>query len=123
MLNKILMGKFVNGVGKDFLILSCLFLLIACSKNDERFNGVVHTIDTENMKMLVIHQLQEKDLDKDYKELLDSGEYPQAIWVNKIASSLYKKGDEIEVSFEASDDSFPAQVTAKEVTIIKNKEN
>lgn len=105
------------------LVLSCVFLLIACSKNNEMFNGVVHTIDMENMKMLVIHQLQENDLDKDYKELLDSGEYPQAIWVNKIASSLYKKGDEIEVSFEASDDSFPAQVTAKEVTIIKNKEN
>jgi hypothetical protein len=68
----------------------------------------------------VIYQLKEKDLNKDYKEVLDSGEYSQAIWLNKVASSKYKKGDEIEISYEVSDDSFPAQVTAKKITKIKN---
>lgn len=65
---------------------------------------------------MVIYQLKEKDLHKDYKEVLDSGEYSQAIWLNKFASSKYKKGNEIEISYEVRDDSFPAQVTAKKST-------
>lgn len=103
-------------IKKASITILSLFLLIACSKNNEMFNGIVHTIDKEDMKMLVIHQLREEDLDKDYKKLLDSGEYPKAIWVNKIALSKYEKGDEVDVFYEVSDDSFPAQVTAKKVT-------
>jgi len=69
--------------------------------------------------MLVIPQLQEEDLDVDYKKLLTSGEYPEAFWVSKIAPGAYEQGDKVEVLFEASDDSFPAQVTAKRIIKLK----
>ncbi|MEK4205287.1 MULTISPECIES: DUF3221 domain-containing protein [Paenibacillus] len=102
------------------LIFIFLLLVTACSKNDEVLKGIVHTIDVENKRILVISELKEEDLNKEYKEVLESNEYSQAIWVNKVAPSKYKKGDEIKVFFEVSDDSFPAQVTAKKITKIKN---
>ncbi|MGG1613951.1 DUF3221 domain-containing protein [Paenibacillus phoenicis] len=82
--------------------------------------GIVHTVDEENKKILVISHLKKEDLSKNYKEVLESNEYSQAIWVNKITPSKYKKGDEVTVFFEVSDDSFPAQVTAKKITKDKN---
>ncbi|WP_339241470.1 DUF3221 domain-containing protein [Paenibacillus sp. FSL F4-0243] len=102
------------------LIFVFLLLVTACNKNDEVLKGIVHTIDLENKRILVISELKEEDLNKDYKEVLDSGEYSQAIWVSKVATSKYKKGDQIEISYDVSDDSFPAQVTAKKITKIKN---
>lgn len=70
----------------------CFLLLVtACSKNDEVLKGIVHTIDVENKRILVISELKEEDLNKEYKEVLESNEYSQAIWVNKVAPSKYKK--------------------------------
>lgn len=66
-----------------------------------------------------IPQLKEEDLNKDYKIVLESYAYSQANWVNNIAPSKYKKGDEIEVFFEGRDDSYPAQVTAKRIVRVK----
>ncbi|MNC42897.1 hypothetical protein D3C76_255090 [compost metagenome] len=102
------------------LFLVCLLLLTACSKEVEIFKGTVHTVDEENKRILVISQLKEEDLSKDYKEILDSGVYSHAIWVDEVATSKYKKGDEAEISYEASDDSFPAQVTPKKITKVKD---
>ncbi|MNN17012.1 hypothetical protein D3C76_583800 [compost metagenome] len=102
------------------LIFVFLLLVAACSKDDEVLKGIVHTVDVENKKILVISQLKEEDLNRDYKEVLEFSEYSQAIWVNKVEPSKYKKGDAIEVYFEVSDDSFPAQVTAKKIVKIEN---
>lgn len=100
-----------------FLVL--IILLTACNSDSDSIIGTIHTKDTENQRMLVIPQLQEEDLDVDYKKLLTSGEYPEAFWVSKIASGAYEQGDKVEVLFEVSDDSFPAQVTAKRITKLK----
>lgn len=97
-----------------FLILLLLWVA-ACNRNDEALTGTVHTIDVENKRILVISQLKEEDLNKDYKVVLESNAYSQATWVNNIAPSNYKKGDEIKVFFEGRDDSYPAQVTAKRI--------
>ncbi|ASA20285.1 DUF3221 domain-containing protein [Paenibacillus donghaensis] len=102
-------------ITKWTLIFVFLLLVTACSNDDKVFKGIVHTVDVENKRILVISQIKEEDLSKDYKEVLESNKYSQAIWVNKVAPSKYKKGDEIEVFFKASDDSFPAQVTAKKI--------
>ncbi|MBY0012045.1 DUF3221 domain-containing protein [Paenibacillus typhae] len=112
------LGSFI--IRTSLILFSCFFLLTACSKDVEVFNGIVHTVDFENKRILVISQLKDSDLNKDYKELLNSGEYSQVIWVNKVAPSEYEKGDEIEVSYESSDDSFPAQVNAKKIIKVKN---
>lgn len=93
--------------------------LAACSKEDNVFKGKVHTVDVENSRILVIAQLKEEDLDKNYNEVLESDMYSQAIWVNKVSPSKYKEGEEIEVFYQTSDDSFPAQVTANQ--IVKSK--
>ncbi|QQZ62473.1 DUF3221 domain-containing protein [Paenibacillus sonchi] len=102
------------------LIFICLFLFTSCNKDVEIVIGTVHTIDVENKRILVIPHLKEQDLNKNYKEILNSSEYSQAIWVNKVSPSNYKQGDEIEISYTVSDDSFPAQVTANKITEIKN---
>ncbi|MEK4004952.1 DUF3221 domain-containing protein [Paenibacillus sp. FSL H3-0333] len=101
------------------LIFVFLLGLAACSKGDNVFKGKVHTVDVENTRILVIAQLKEEDLNKNYKEVLETNMYSQAIWVNKVSPSNYKKGDEIEVFYQTSDDSFPAQVTANK--IVKSK--
>lgn len=55
----------------------------------------------------MISELQKEDLNEDYS---------QAIWVSKLELSKYKEGDEIEVLYEGSEDSYPALVTAKKIT-------
>ncbi|NOU80362.1 DUF3221 domain-containing protein [Paenibacillus sp. LMG 31459] len=70
--------------------------------------------------MLVVSGLKEEDSKKSYKELLNSNEYTKVIWVNKVSPSRFKQGDEIEITYTASDDSYPAQVTAKKITKISN---
>ncbi|MEK5030603.1 DUF3221 domain-containing protein [Paenibacillus sp. FSL R7-0302] len=87
--------------------------------HDTLFKGTVHTVDADNNRILVIAQLKEEDLDKNYKEVLGTNTYSQAIWVNEVSPSKYKKGEEIEVFYTTSDDSFPAQVTANK--IVKSK--
>lgn len=109
----------INPSTRWTIIILLLLWVTACSKNDEALKGIVHTVDTENKRILVISQLKEEDLNKDYKVVLESNAYSQATWVNKVAPSKYKKGDEIKVFFGASDDSFPAQVTAKKIVKIK----
>lgn len=110
-----------SGIIKWTIIFVFLLLVTACSsKGDEVLKGIVHTIDTENKRILVISELKEEDLNKDYKEVINSNEYSQAIWVSKVTLSKYKKGDKIEVIFESSDDSFPAQVTANKIVKIEN---
>lgn len=90
-----------------------------CSSESELFIGTIHTVDTDNQRILVISQLHKEDLNEDYKKLIASGEYSQAIWVSKVAPSKYKQGDDIEVFYEGIDDSFPAQVTAKKINRLK----
>lgn len=107
-----------NTFTRRISILILLLLLTACSKDIEIFKGTVHTVDVEDKRVLVISQLKEQDLNKDFKEVLESSEYSQAIWVSGIVPFKYKRGDEVEVSYEASDDSFPAQVTAIQITNI-----
>lgn len=70
-------------------------------------------------RILVISQLQKEDVHEDYKKLIESGEYSQAIWVSKVNPRKYKIGEKIEVLYEGSDDSFPAQVTAKKIDKLK----
>ncbi|MEK4514447.1 DUF3221 domain-containing protein [Paenibacillus sp. FSL H8-0122] len=106
-------------ISKKALIFIFLLLVTACSKDDTLFKGTVHTVDADNNRILVIAQLKEEDLDKNYKEVLGTNTYSQAIWVNEVSPSKYKKGEEIEVFYTTSDDSFPAQVTANK--IIKSK--
>ncbi|WP_339250373.1 DUF3221 domain-containing protein [Paenibacillus sp. FSL P2-0089] len=101
------------------LIFVFLLALAACSKGDNVLKGKVHTVDVENTRILVIAQLKEEDLNKNYKEVLETNMYSQAIWVNGVSPSKYKKGEEIEVFYQTSDDSFPAQVTASK--IVKSK--
>ncbi|WP_339316588.1 DUF3221 domain-containing protein [Paenibacillus sp. FSL R10-2734] len=109
-----LLGKWTRG-----LWIVCLLLLSACSSEGEKFIGTIHTIDTENKRILVVSQLQKEDIHEDYKKLIESGEYSQAIWVSKVNPRKYKIGEEIEVLYEGSDDSFPAQVTAKKIDKLK----
>lgn len=97
----------------------CLLLLTACSSEGEKFIGTIHTIDADNKRILVISQLQKEDIHEDYKKLIESGEYSQTIWVSKVNPRKYKIGEEIEVLYEGSDDSFPAQVTAKKIDKLK----
>ncbi|QUL52466.1 DUF3221 domain-containing protein [Paenibacillus tritici] len=92
-----------------------LLFVTACGKEDTVFKGVIHTVDIEHKRILVISQLHEEDLGKEYKDVLESNKYSQAIWVNKIDPSNYNKGDVVEVFYTSSDDSFPAQVTAKKI--------
>lgn len=106
-------------ISKKALIFIFLLLVTACSKDDTVFKGTVHTVDADINRILVIAQLKEEDLDKNYKEVLETSMYSQAIWVNEVSPSKYKKGEEIEVFYQASDDSFPAQVTANK--IVKSK--
>lgn len=96
-----------------------LLLLTACSSGSEMFIGTIHTVDADNKRILVISQLQKEDLNEDYKKLLESGGYSQVIWVSKVNPRKYKPGEEIEVLYEARDDSFPAQVNAKKITRLK----
>lgn len=88
----------------------CHLVYDAIKNNAETVQGIeimvqkpdtfVHTVDIENKRILVIYQLQEQDMNKDYQEVLTSNEYSQAIWVNQTEPSRYKKGDEIEISYE-----------------------
>lgn len=66
------------------LIFVFLLGLAACSKGDNVFKGKVHTVDVENTRILVIAQLKEEDLSKNYKEVLETNMYSQAIWDCKI---------------------------------------
>lgn len=111
------MRKIVVG-GLPFIFILVL-LLTACSKDDTVFKGTVHTVDADNKRILVIAQLKEEDLSKSYKEVLGTNTYSQAIWVNEVSAAKYKKGEKIEVFYQTSDDSFPAQVTANQ--IVKSK--
>ncbi|ETT56328.1 DUF3221 domain-containing protein [Paenibacillus sp. FSL P4-0338] len=106
-------------ISKWALIFMFLLVVTACSKDDTVFKGTVHTVDVDNKRILVIAQLKEEDLSKNYKEVLETNMYSQAIWVNEVSPSKYKKGEEIEVFYQTSDDSFPAQVTANK--IVKSK--
>ncbi|MEK4042357.1 DUF3221 domain-containing protein [Paenibacillus sp. FSL H8-0048] len=109
------MFRKTNTITKWTLTIIFLLFVTACSKDDIHFKGIIHTVDLENKRILVISQLKEDDLGKNYKEVLESNDYSQAIWVNKITPSNYNKGDAVEVIYTASDDSFPAQVTAKKI--------
>ncbi|GIO84127.1 hypothetical protein J25TS5_10590 [Paenibacillus faecis] len=108
-----------SAVMKWALVFILMLLFPACNTEDEVLKGTVHTVDAENKRILVISQLKEADLNKDYEEVLGSNAYSQAVWVNTVTPSKYKKGDEIEVFYEVSNDSFPAQVTAKKMVRIK----
>ncbi|KHL97104.1 hypothetical protein QW71_02740 [Paenibacillus sp. IHB B 3415] len=101
------------------LIFICLFLLTSCNKDAEIFIGTVHTIDAENKRILVVSGLKEADFNKSSKELLNSNEYAKVIWVSKVSPSRFKQGDKIEITYTASDDSYPAQVTAKKISKIR----
>lgn len=117
--NTIFKNTILNKI--PILIFICLFLLTSCNKDAEVFTGTVHTIDIENKRLLVISGLKEEDLKKSYKELLNSSEYAKIIWVSKVSPSKFKQGDELEITYTASDDSYPAQVTAKKITKISGK--
>ncbi|WP_423803099.1 hypothetical protein [Paenibacillus pseudetheri] len=56
---------------------------------------------------------------EDYKKLIESGEYSHTICISKVKPRKYKIGEEIEVLYEGSDDSFPAQVTVKKIDKLK----
>lgn len=78
-------------ISKRALIFIFLLLVTACSKDDIGFKGTVHTVDADNGRILVIAQLKEEDLDKNYKEVLETNLYSQAIWVNEVSPSKYKR--------------------------------
>lgn len=106
-------------ISKKALIFILLLLITACSKDDIIFKGTVHTVDVDNNRILAIAPLKEEDLDKNYKEVLETNTYSQAIWVNEVSPSKYDKGEEIEVFYQTSDDSFPAQVKANKIVKLK----
>ncbi|MGG4341486.1 DUF3221 domain-containing protein [Paenibacillus lautus] len=104
---------------KALLICLCLFFLTACSssKSDyETLTGVVKEIDVENKKILVISGLKKEDLQEDYKVLIELKKYKEVLWVSGIDSSKFTIGEKVEISYNSIEDSYPGQVTAKNIT-------
>ena len=98
------------------LISLFLFLLIGCDSHAEKFTGTIVNIDAANKQILVISHLEIEDLHVDYKDLLKSGKYREVIWVKNVNPNKYKVGEEIEVTYHARDDSYPAQISSAKIT-------
>ncbi|MGE7828870.1 DUF3221 domain-containing protein [Paenibacillus sp. NPDC093718] len=93
--------------------------LTACNSSKSVYEiliGVVKEVDVENKKILVISGLKKEDLHEDYKVLIELKKYKEVLWVTGNDPSRFTIGEEVEISFNSIEDSYPGQVTAKKIT-------
>lgn len=109
------MGK----VYKILLIFMSLLLLGACgipSSEDRSVQGTLKDIDQVNNRILVISDLATDDLEEDTNKLIQSNKYSEVYWGSGVNLSEFNVGDEIVITFETIETSYPGLVTAKKYT-------
>ncbi|WP_336763264.1 DUF3221 domain-containing protein [Paenibacillus sp. USHLN196] len=109
---------------KVLLICSLLFILSACTifnSNDQQVQGYVKEIDQSNKRILVISDLVPEDLQEDTNKLIQSNKYSEVYWVSGINLSKFNVGDEIEITYDTLETSYPGILTAKKYTKLANE--
>ncbi|MEY8739184.1 DUF3221 domain-containing protein [Paenibacillus tundrae] len=96
-----------------------LLLLSACgipSSEDRSVQGTVKDIDRVNNRFLVIKDLATDDLEEDTNKLIQSNKYSEVYWVSGVNLSEINIGDEIDITYDSLETSYPGILTAKKYT-------
>lgn len=98
-----------------------LTLLTSCNtvSGDPNVIGIVVDKDTEG-KILVINGISQSELDDNLKEIINSGKYKEAYWIEYTGTKQVEIGDQVKVWFSADiADSYPAETSSGKIEIIQ----
>ena len=103
---------------RTFPITLLLLILIGCQVNGTpSLQGTI--ADKERNKLLVIADLPPGHEAYDIQHILGSGDFPEAYWIQTSIFNNFKIGDQVEVWFSYTQDSYPAQAKAKKINRLK----
>jgi len=105
---------------KNILSITLLFIILT-GCNVEGEPGIQGTIaDKDRNKLLVIVGLPQEQEAYDIQQILDTGDFPEAYWIETSAFHNFKIGDQVEVWFSYTQDSYPAQTKAEKIKKLKH---